>query len=74
MKYQYEGTVYEATNATELVHQLHEASRIQASDDVTWMKDASEALSPMGMKIRWETPELFVQDLEKHGILKKQEG
>jgi hypothetical protein len=71
MKYLYNDATFEAEDATNLVRQLHEVSTIQAEDDATWMKDTSEALSPMGMSIRWDTPELFVQDLEKHGLIKR---
>jgi hypothetical protein len=71
MRYAYEGTMFEAQSASDLVLQLHEVSTIQAEDDSTWMKDISEALTPMGMRIRWDTPELFVEDLEKHGLIKR---
>lgn len=74
MRYLYEGATFEATSAEDLVRQLHEVSAIQAEDDATWMKDTSESLSPMGMAIRWDTPAEFIEDLEKHGLLKREEN
>ena len=57
--------------AAELVSIMHAASRTPAADDVAYMMDVSDrTVLQSGDKIRTDSPEAFVNDLVRHGLVK----
>lgn len=57
--------------AAELVSIMHANSRTPAADDKAYMMDVSDrTVLQSGDKIRFGSPEEFINDLIKHGLLK----
>lgn len=66
-----DGQKHEGRDAAELVRVLHKASYSPASNDAEFMRQLSEqTMFATGKVIRFDTPDRFVEDLLKAGLIK----
>lgn len=66
-----DGQTVQASNAAELVAQMHQASRTEAVDDKSYMMDVAERTAlQSGHAIRTSSHEAFVNDLLKYDLIK----
>ena len=55
--------------ADKVVRDLHKSSRAPAVDDKTWMAEtAHRAKVALGLDIRFDTPEHFIEDWIRHNL------
>ena len=73
MMYRSDGQIFRADTAADLVRKLHEVSLATAEDDWAWMEQtAKRTWEVTGVPIRFGTPEEFISDMTKAGILKEE--
>jgi len=64
--------LWKATDAADLVRQLHQDSRAPAGTDEDFMQEYAERVKLVsGDEISYESPELFIADLIRIGRLKE---
>jgi hypothetical protein len=74
MRYLSEGVIHTAASPRELVHKLHKASHAPSADDRTWMMEVSDRTEiQSGNKLRSDTPDHFVADLLRFGMIERLE-
>ena len=69
-----DGTVIRAKDAADFVRQLHETSMTPAPTDTEFMAEVAErtmTLTVGASKIRWDSPEAFLTDLLKLGLVQQ---
>lgn len=66
------GDTFEVETSKELVQQLHASSRAPAKDDESFMEQMAKRIwQTSGREVHVSSPEDFVNDLVKIGILEK---
>ena len=74
MRYLSEGMIHSVDSPQELVRELHKVSHAPAADDLTWMLETADRTElQSGHKVRTNTPENFIADLLKFGLIERLE-
>jgi hypothetical protein len=68
----HDGSRYAADTSAELVTRLHEGSWVKANDDWEWMEDtAKRVYEQTGAPVRFGSPDDFIADLLKAGVIEE---